>query len=178
MNPKPVRLVITKLEAARRQIDTAIALWFDDGDPISINTLAAAGHHICNDLSHNLKIAGEIMFPKTNTLPKPQQKDKRALWMLENFSKHADKPPDNKPDSAINFCPELTEIYLLDATNIFKRIAGESTHLMKAFRLYFYWFNPTLAKPPCVPSKLYPVDLRLITKRQFLESFLESFKGT
>jgi hypothetical protein len=30
---------VTKLECARRQLDTAIELWFGDGDPISIRTL-------------------------------------------------------------------------------------------------------------------------------------------
>src|SRR5260221_11225206 len=42
--PKPI--LITKLEAARRQLATAIELWFLDGDPISIHTLAFAAHEV------------------------------------------------------------------------------------------------------------------------------------
>ena len=33
-------LTIPKLEAAKRQLETAIALFFDHGDPVSIHTLA------------------------------------------------------------------------------------------------------------------------------------------
>ena len=36
------KLHVTKLDAARRQLETAITLWFHDGDPVSIHTLAAA----------------------------------------------------------------------------------------------------------------------------------------
>ena len=36
-------LLITKLEAACRQLNTAVRLYFFEADPISVHTLAAAG---------------------------------------------------------------------------------------------------------------------------------------
>jgi hypothetical protein len=42
---------ISKLDAARRQLDTAIELWFHDGDPISIHTLTSAAFEIIQDLN-------------------------------------------------------------------------------------------------------------------------------
>jgi hypothetical protein len=47
---KPAKITITKIEGARRQIEAATRLWFEDGDPVVIHTLAAAGHHVCHDI--------------------------------------------------------------------------------------------------------------------------------
>src|SRR5271165_3353782 len=47
----PVILTITKFEAARRQLGTAIVLWFSDDDPVSIHTLACAAYEIIHKLT-------------------------------------------------------------------------------------------------------------------------------
>ena len=44
-------LKIGKLDAARRQLETAIALWFKGGDPVSIHTLAYAAYEIIHTVS-------------------------------------------------------------------------------------------------------------------------------
>jgi hypothetical protein len=44
-------LTITKLEAARRQLGTAIVLWFNDDDPVSIHTLVCAAYEIVHTLT-------------------------------------------------------------------------------------------------------------------------------
>src|SRR5207245_10811773 len=41
------KITVTKLDAARRQLRTAIRLWFEEGDPVSIHTLAAPGRIDC-----------------------------------------------------------------------------------------------------------------------------------
>lgn len=41
---------ITKLDAARRQLKTAIRLWFSDDDPVSIYALTYAAHEVLHDL--------------------------------------------------------------------------------------------------------------------------------
>ena len=46
-------IVIAKLDAAKRQLQTAIALFFDDGDPISIHTLACAAYDVIDDVKEN-----------------------------------------------------------------------------------------------------------------------------
>jgi hypothetical protein len=35
---------ITSLEAAQRQLDVALTLWFGDGDEVAIHTLAGSAH--------------------------------------------------------------------------------------------------------------------------------------
>jgi hypothetical protein len=43
-------LKVSKTDAAKRQLETAIRLWFFSADPVSIHTLAAAAHQILHDL--------------------------------------------------------------------------------------------------------------------------------
>src|SRR5438128_1514480 len=45
------KIQVTKLDAVRRQLETAIILWFHDGDPVSIHTLAAAAYQIIYDIN-------------------------------------------------------------------------------------------------------------------------------
>jgi hypothetical protein len=40
---------LSKIDAARRQLETAILLYFRDGDAVSIHTLAAGGNSVVND---------------------------------------------------------------------------------------------------------------------------------
>jgi hypothetical protein len=44
-------LRIGKLDAARRQLQTAIALWFDERDPVAIHTLSVAAYEIVHTIS-------------------------------------------------------------------------------------------------------------------------------
>ena len=39
-------MIISKLDAAKRQLEMAIKLYFNDDDPISIHTLASASEEI------------------------------------------------------------------------------------------------------------------------------------
>jgi hypothetical protein len=45
------KIVVTKLDAARRQLKTAIKLWFEDGDPVAIHTLIVAAYEIIDILA-------------------------------------------------------------------------------------------------------------------------------
>ena len=44
-------LHISKLDAARRQLDTAVRLYFSEADPVSIHTLAAASYQLIVDVN-------------------------------------------------------------------------------------------------------------------------------
>src|SRR5882762_2358461 len=44
-------LVLEKLDVVKRQLETAIMLFFADGDPVSIHTLACAAHGVVRDLN-------------------------------------------------------------------------------------------------------------------------------
>ena len=49
-------MLITKIEAARRQIDAAIELYFHEGDELATHTLVGAAHILITDLSEAAKL--------------------------------------------------------------------------------------------------------------------------
>lgn len=64
-------LQLTKLEAARRQLETSVKLFFDHGDEVSIHTLVAAGYAIVRDI--NKHRGGDSMIKDDlNGLPPPK----------------------------------------------------------------------------------------------------------
>lgn len=51
-------LHISKLDSARRQLETAVRLFFVDGDPVSVHTLAAAAGEVLADLARQEEKVG------------------------------------------------------------------------------------------------------------------------
>jgi len=79
---------VTKLDAARRQLRTAIELWFAGGDPVSIHALAYAAHEIIHRLFRQ-KGLSDLFFD--SSLIKPEYSKEFSLVIKDsaNFFKHA-----------------------------------------------------------------------------------------
>jgi hypothetical protein len=103
-------LHVTKLDVAKRQLETAILLYFNNSDPVSIHTLAAAAYNILRTLNKNV---GDIMLKDCGQfLNAEQQKEfHRCVNEAENFFKHADRDA----DKSYKFKPESTEAMLVEA---------------------------------------------------------------
>jgi hypothetical protein len=83
-----VKIIVTKLDAARRQLNSAVRLWFADGDPVAIHTLAYAAHEIIHAIFRSRGFKG-LMFDSPRV-----RKDKRGMWSktirkAPNWFKHA-----------------------------------------------------------------------------------------
>jgi hypothetical protein len=123
----PDKLTVSKLDAARRQIESAISLWFSDGDEVAIHTLTAAGHQVCHALTKSKGEKASILF-NMDWLALEYHKDyKQFILRPENFFKHATKDAD--PLAAITFNRSLTDVYVFDACNLFHRLNGKRTAL-------------------------------------------------
>ena len=48
------RLQISKLDAARRQLEIAVRLYFAEDDPVSIHTLTSAAYQLLSDINRAL----------------------------------------------------------------------------------------------------------------------------
>ena len=46
-----MKVRVTKLDAAKKQLETAIMLYFHDGDPVSIHTLCCAAYSVIHTLN-------------------------------------------------------------------------------------------------------------------------------
>jgi hypothetical protein len=106
-------LTISKLDAAKRQLEIAIRLYFSDGDPVSIHTLTAAAYNIIHDIS--IKRDAGSMFVKDMIFdyvkPEYQEVIRQSVNKAENFFKHADRDH----EASLDFNPDQSETYILDA---------------------------------------------------------------
>jgi hypothetical protein len=98
-------LQITKLDAARRQLRTAIRLWFHDGDPVSIHTLLAAAHEIIHRLYRNRGLVN-LIFDSDLIVDEHRSDFARIMKAAPNFFKHAN----NDSDRILSFNPEINDV--------------------------------------------------------------------
>ncbi|MDR3405525.1 MAG: hypothetical protein P4L99_23725 [Chthoniobacter sp.] len=172
---KPAALNVSKLDAARRQIETAISLWFDNGDPVAIHTLTAAGHRICHDIAKRRGGKSPILFNAEFIEPEGLAEYKKLVCEAENFFKHAEKDP--IPSVQYRFEPYLTEVYLIDAIHLFFGIDRHMTDLMLAFRVRFSFSNPLgFADLPPFCDEPLAIKLRVVPRRKFLEIFINQLR--
>jgi len=126
------RIQITKLDAAKRQLETAIRLYFNDADPVSIHTLTGAAHSILSDL--NKKCGGRPMLISDFPIKNEYRKEfKKIITEAKNYFKHADKDP----DSTIEFCPDTNDHFLFDACEKYMELTSEKVAF---FIIYKAWY--------------------------------------
>ncbi len=100
-----VSFQVSKLDAAVKQLRTAIRLWFAEIDPVSAHTLAYAAYTVIEDVCKAKNSTRDGLLFDSQYL----QKGDRELFIKvyrhsANFFKHADRDPSAK----ITFSPELT----------------------------------------------------------------------
>jgi hypothetical protein len=131
-------LHVSKLDAARRQLETAVRLYFSDGDPVSIHTLTAAAHTVLTDIN---KARGGTPLLKESIVTfakKGKEKEmKKFLNAAANFFKHGEHDPEGTYTLVIG----QSEMYLLDACLAYKTLAGEIVPVLGAYEGWF-WIGP------------------------------------
>ena len=135
-----VTIKVNKIEATRRQIDTAIRLLFDNEDPIAIHTLTMAGFRILRDLADK---QNSNMNKVAQSFIKPGMEGKfwGTMQSFANFLKHADKDPDGIID---NIQEEVNDAILLLATLYYQDLGYQFTPEMLALNGWFSVIHPDL----------------------------------
>lgn len=157
----------TKLDAARRQINTAIWLWFNGADIISVHTLAAAAHRIVLDLSGDMEV-GQLPFDTANL---PEGLTEKMLREAQTFLESSD----GDSDKMIHLKPVWTELYLFLVVSAYTEFAidDDSYHpLMSAFMLRFGICRPEVFKSGALPSFGKGVNaerIKNLSKTEFLK---------
>ncbi|MDP3999267.1 MAG: hypothetical protein Q8P76_01575 [bacterium] len=131
---------IPKIEAAKRQLETAIFLFFKNNEPVSIHTLTRAAHEILETLGKAQNLQSVTQWGMT--MIKEEKRKEISIKMNEakNFFKHADKDADN----ILNFNTELSNFYLYDSVRLYQ---GLTKKLPKLFLIFYVWFfmkNPDI----------------------------------
>jgi hypothetical protein len=137
------KIKISKLKAARRQLETAIRIYFDDGDPVSIHTLAAASLEILKSLDKQGPNTGTIFDDvKQRINPEFHKQFEIALKSPQNFFKHADRDA----EKVLEFNLDLPEIFLWEAALKYGELAQEMTLELAAYKGWFTIQNPGVIK--------------------------------
>jgi hypothetical protein len=169
---------VSKLDAARRQLDGAIDLWFRDSDPVSIHTLVFASYGIIQDINarkgnNEFTLLG---LAQRNLKPEYVEEAVRRLREAMNFFKHADRDP----YGILEFNPELSAAIINLAQLGLEALGEQSSDRQTAFVLWNAFHKPHLFKEGANPitnslSVVDIADLRQLDKRKFLEAALLGF---
>jgi hypothetical protein len=130
------KLEISKLEAAKRQLVTAVRLYFDYGDEVSIHTLAAASRNILVNLCEHRRVAHPISLDsllQDFVMPVHHKAFRVKYREGENFLKHADRDP----NEVLSFNPELTSFLILEGVEAFSVLSVDQ---VEDFHIYRGWW--------------------------------------
>lgn len=167
-------VTVTKLDAARRELRTAIELWFNDGDPVSIHALVYSAHEIIHVISRHRKRDRDLLFD--SIVIKDEYRSEWSLFLKQagNFFKHADKDP----EGSIDFNPALSELFIFMSI-LGVRLSGETLNdAEEAFNFWTYFHKPNWLTPKGRERfvESIPVDhlenIRRLPKNEFFKVIL------
>ena len=174
---------VTRIEAARRQLTTALELWFAEGDDVSIHTLVGSAHQILHDLNRRKK--GPPLFFDSVVI-KDEFRAETVAAMKKNmgFFKHADHRGGKNTADSTTFYPMTSEAFAVGAIAAMQ-ILGERLLLIDwAFIRWIEFHRPTWINDE-VAEKLRNAfgaeeisNMRKLKKHEFLECFIEAKRRT
>lgn len=124
-------VVLTKLDVGRRQIDSAIRMFFSEEDVVALHTVAAAAHGVLRDLARHQGITRSV---KDSPLISDASRSEflRAVNYPQNFFKHADSDPNAK----MVFRYNGTACFMLDAIILYVALDEPLTREMVIFLMW------------------------------------------
>ena len=166
---------VSKTDAAKRQLETAIRLWFFSQDPISVHTLAAAAHQVLHDLG--AARGTPTILRGLGAIPdKYKERVYKAVSSYENFFKHGTRDP----NKILNFNPDVTEAFLLDSVIMYMNLTNEDVPMLSIFKAWMFLKHPQFFNPADVEKvknifSAAPIDFTKISKMEFFTTFFEAF---
>jgi len=142
-------LKITKLDAAKRQLETVIRLYFSSGDPVAIHTLTSAAYNVIRDVGRHRGAPPMLVKDQMLDYVKPEfhKEFSKKLNEAENFFKHADRDHED----TIDFNPQQSEILIIDACSHYYRLTEEWPPL---FQLFQGWYMANHLRQFNLPPEL------------------------
>lgn len=130
---------VTKLEAARRQLNTAISLWFHGGDTVSVYTLSHAAYEIIHNLSRT-KRTRDLLFDSVVVKDEYRKQFNSMLRNPANFFKHAKR--EKADDETLEFYPSISEMFITYALLGLEFSGMSLTRPERAFALWVKIHKP------------------------------------
>jgi hypothetical protein len=167
------KIKVSKLDAAKRQLDCAIALWFRDADEVSIHTLVFAAHGIIQDINakRGNTDASLLAIAKRHVKPEHVELAMRTMKKAMTFFKHADRDPND----ILEFDPAASERLITISLLGLGMLGEQMSDLQRAAIFWDCFHNPQLIRPGVNPalkdfSVVEAANIRKLNKREFLEA--------
>lgn len=163
---KPARMIhVTKIGAAKSQLETAIRLWFEEADPISIHTLATSALKVLHDVGKMEGVVESWLIAR----PNPPPEWNKYSTAHQNFFKHAKKDP----YELIPFIAEGTDFYIFDAIHCYEDLCGSPLPpIMRAFLLRYKLSHPEIFGDEITPRLPEGVNVGSLGRADFLKKVL------
>ena len=136
-------VVVTKIDAAIRQLNCAIQMYFEDGDPVPIHTLACAAHQIVHDINR-AKGGPALLFDAVRQSESEKKEVTVFLRSHANYFKHANK--DSCPNCGIRFSTKTTEVIIYSALLGLCYLKRKLSAIMAAYIVYMQSYSAVLPK--------------------------------
>jgi hypothetical protein len=173
------KIVVRKLEAAQRQLNCAIFLWFHGMDEVSIHTLAAAAYQITHDIKLHRGIDHDLLYDSHIV-----KDEYRGLWIrtmkeAQNFFKHADKDP----DGAVELPVFGNLLFMMVAAGGLQLLGVIASYEVGALLLWLTINEPRLIRPEYLEKFKQRAqsigvddfeDVRSVGKVQFFEHYMRT----
>jgi hypothetical protein len=160
----PARISVTKLDAAKRQLETAISLWFSEGDEVSTHTLATSALKVLHDVGDKKGIKSWLI-----ARPNAPPEWKKRSMAIQGFFKHAHKDSDD----VLTYNAEVTEFYIFDAIHCFEELHGiPLPAIMRAFLLRFKLRHTEIFGDDITPRLPKGMNVRSLGRADFLKKVL------
>jgi hypothetical protein len=131
---------VSKLDAAKRQLDTAIRLWFNDDDPVAIHALASAAYEIIQNINEKKGDKSLTLIELTRSVIKVEHVEE-AMQLIKkpmNFFKHANRDP----HAILEFNPKVTESFFAIAIQGLKELGEQRSDVQTAFAIWSLFHKP------------------------------------
>lgn len=169
-------LQITPMGAARRQLATALDLWINDADVVSIHTLLFSAHQIIHDINRQRK--GPPLLLDSDRI-KPEMRKEWVNLMKEpaNFFKHADGRKSSKRPATLEFQPRINTLLFGLTFHALNGLGEKLSSQEAAFQVWQGVHHPNLLTKESQSEILARVSekglatLRTLTKRQFFAMY-------
>jgi hypothetical protein len=167
---------ISKLDAARRQLDCAIELWFAERDPVAVHSLAAAAHQVVHDINAG-RGGPELLFDSPRIRSEKRAELVGLLKQAMNFFKHADRDP----HGVIEFTQVSTVLFLVVALQGLQHLGERFSDVELVFLQWLTIHEPDWLSEAITAGayQRIPVDgleqLRRLDKREFFEIALQAY---
>jgi len=166
-------MTITKMDAMRRQVLTAVKLWFDDGDPVAIHTLLFASHEILHTLFRQ-RGHEHLMFDSPAVRPQYRKEWATALREAGTFFKRARADP----TSTLEFNRNLNEMYLLFSIYGLNQMGEVIAQEEQAFMHWMFVNRPEVLNEGAYDS--YSIEqiekLRGVSKKEFFHQAVIAYR--